>query len=181
MQAYETGRGRIMVRAKHDFEEQRDGRTHIVFTEIPYQLTKEGLLKKLGELVTNGRISGIVDVVDESDRKQPVRVVVKVKKGEDPNVVLNQLYQYSPLQDSFSIIMLALVDGRPKLLPLKDILRLFVEHRVNVIRRRTEFQLRQARARAHIVEGLLVALHYIDEVIRVIRSSRQTRPRRRPG
>jgi DNA gyrase subunit A len=170
-EAYRTGRGKVIVRARHEMEEHKDGRTHIVFTEIPYQLTKETLLKRLGELVNGGRITGVTDIVDESDRKQPVRVVVKVKKGEDPDVILNQLYQFSPLQDSFSVIMLALVDGRPRTLPLKDLLRLFVEHRVNVIRRRTQFQLRQARARAHVVEGLLIALAYIDEIIRVIRAS----------
>ena len=150
---------------------RRTAASQIVFTEIPYQLTKEPLLKKLAELVNGGRVTGVADIRDESDRKQPVRIVVKVKKGEDPNVVLNQLFQFSPLQDTFSVIMLALVDGRPRTLPLKELLRLFVEHRVNVIRRRTQFQLRQARARAHIVEGLLIALHYIDEIIRVIRSS----------
>lgn len=171
MEAYRTGRGRITVRAKYEIEEQKDGRSQIVFTEIPYQLTKEPLLKKLAELVTGDRVTGVVDIVDESDRKQPVRIVVKVKKGEDPIVVLNQLFQYSPLQDTFSIIMLALVDGRPKLLALKELLRLYLDHRVNVIRRRTQYQLRQARARAHIVEGLLIALHYIDEIIKVIRSS----------
>src|SRR5206468_5714864 len=117
------------------------------------------------------RITGVSDIVDESGRKEPVRIVVKVKKGEDPQVALNQLFQYSPLQDSFSVIMLALVDGRPKTLPLKEFLRLYVEHRKNVIRRRTQFQLRQARARAHIIEGLLIALSYIDEIIRTIRSS----------
>jgi DNA gyrase subunit A len=170
-QAYETGRGRILVRAKYEFEEQRDGRTHIVFTEIPYQLTKETLLKKLAELVNADRITGVTDIADESDRKQPVRVVVKVKKGEDPNVVLNQLFQFSPLQDTFGVIMLALVDGRPRTLPLKDLLRLFIEHRVNVIRRRTQYLLRRDLAEAHITEGLLIALEYIDEIIRVIRSS----------
>lgn len=170
-QAYETGRGRIMVRAKYEIEELKDGRSTIIFTEIPYQLTKEPLLKKLAELVNTGRITGVTDVVDESGRKEPVRIVVKVKKGEDPNVILNQLFQFSPLQDSFSVIMLALVDGRPRTLPLKEMLRLFVDHRVNVIRRRTQFLLRRDRARAHIVEGLLIALEYIDEIIRVIRSS----------
>jgi DNA gyrase subunit A len=137
-EAYMTGRGRVVVRSKYEIEEQKDGRSQLIFTEIPYQLTKENLLKKLAELVNADRITGVTDVVDESDRKQPVRVVVKVKKGEDPNVVLNQLFQFSPLQDSFSIIMLALVDGRPKILSLKDLLRLFIEHRVNVIRRRTQ-------------------------------------------
>ena len=178
-EAYRTGRGKVMVRAKYDIEEQKDGRSQIIFTEVPYQLTKENLLKKLAELVNAGRVTGVTDVVDESDRKQPVRIVVKVKRGEDPVVVVNQLFQYSPLQDSFSVIMLALVDGRPRTLPLKELLRLFLEHRVNVIRRRTQFQLRQARARAHVVEGLLIALEYIDEIIRTIRSLGQ--PRRGEG
>ncbi|WP_337174640.1 DNA gyrase subunit A [Paludisphaera sp.] len=171
-EAYRSGRGRVILRAASTIEEQPDGRSRIVFTNIPYQLTKEPLLKKLAELVNGGRITGVSDVVDESDRKQPVRIVVKLKKGEDANVVLNQLYEYSPLQDTFSVIMLALVDGRPRTLPLKEFLRLFVDHRVNVIRRRTRYLLRQARQRAHIVEGLLIALHYIDEIIRIIRSSR---------
>src|SRR4029079_1403830 len=170
-EAYTTGRGRIAVRAKYEIEESKDGRSQIIFTEIPYQLTKEPLLKKLAELVHTGRVTGVTDIQDESDRKQPVRIVVKVKKGEDAHVVLNQLFQFSPLQDTFSVIMLALVDGRPRTLPLKEFLRLFVEHRLNVIRRRTQYQLRQARARAHILEGLLIALAYIDEIIRVIRSS----------
>ena len=170
-EAYLSGRGRVVVRARSTVEEQKDGRSQIVFSDIPYQLTKEPLLKKLAELVNGGRISGVSDIVDESDRKQPVRIVVKLKKGEDPTVILNQLYEFSPLQDTFSVIMLALVDGRPKTLPLKQLLRLFVEHRINVIRRRTQYQLRQARQRAHIVEGLLIALHHIDEIIRVIRSS----------
>jgi len=170
-EAYRTGRGKVMIRAKYAIEEHKDGRSQIIFTEIPYQLTKEPLLKKLADLVNGDRVTGVTDIVDESDRKQPVRIVVKVKKGEDPQVVLNQLYQYSQLQDSFSVIMLALVDGRPKVLPLKEFLRLHVEHRINVIRRRTQYQLRQARQRAHIVEGLLIALHYIDEIIRTIRQS----------
>lgn len=170
-EAYRTGRGRVIVRAKYAVDELKDGRANIVFTEIPYQQTKEPLLKKLAELVNAGRISGVTDIVDESDRKEPVRIVVKVKKGEDPNVVVNQLFEYSPLQDTFSVIMLALVDGRPRTLPLKDLLRLFVDHRVNVIRRRTQYQLREAKARAHIVEGLLIALAYIDEIIRIVRSS----------
>ena len=170
-EAYRTGRGRVLIRAKYDIEEHKDGRAQIIFTEIPYQLTKEVLLKKLAELVNSGRITGVSNIDDYSDRNQPVRIAVTVKKGEDPNVVVNQLFEYSPLQDTFSVIMLALVDGRPKTLPLKDLLRLFVEHRINVIRRRTQYQLRQARQRAHIVEGLLIALAYIDEIIRVIRSS----------
>jgi len=170
-EAYRSGRGRVILRANSTIEEQRDGRSQIVFNDIPYQTTKEPLLKKLADLVNGGRITGVSDIVDESDRKQPVRIVVKLKKGEDANVILNQLYEYSPLQDTFSVIMLALVDGRPKTLPIKEFLRLFVDHRINVIRRRTRYLLRQARQRAHIVEGLLIALHHIDEIIRVIRSS----------
>ena len=170
-QAYETGRGRVILRSKHEIEQHKDGRSQIVFTEIPYQVTKGPLLEKLADLVKNERIAGVSDIVDESDRKQPVRIVVKVKRDADPNVVLNQLFQYSQLQDTFSVIMLALVDGRPRTLPLKEMLRLFVEHRVVVIRRRTQYQLRQAKARAHILEGLLIALAYIDEIIRVIRTS----------
>ena len=170
-EAYMTGRGRVVVRAKYEFEELKDGRTQIIFSEIPYQLTKEMLLKKLAELVNDGRVTGVSSVDDYSDRKQPVRIAVTVKKGEDPNVVVNQLFEYSPLQDTFSMIMLALVNGRPRTLPLQELLRLFIEHRVNVIRRRTQHQLRQARQRAHIIEGLLIALVYIDEIIRVIRSS----------
>ena len=170
-EAYRTGRGRVIVRAKYEIDELKDGRSQIVFTEIPYQLTKEMLLKKLADLVNGGRITGVSNIDDFSDRKQPVRIAVTVKKGEDPNIVVNQLFEYSPLQDTFSVIMLALVDGRPKTLPIKDFLRLFVDHRINVIRRRTQYQLRQARNRAHIVEGLLIAQAYIDEIIRVIRSS----------
>ena len=170
-EAYRSGRGRVILRARSTVEELKDGRSQIVFSDMPYQLTKEPLLKKLADLVNTGRITGVSDIVDESDRKQPVRIVVKLKKAEDPNVVLNQLYQFSPLQDTFSVIMLALVDGRPKTLPIKEFLRLFVDHRVNVIRRRTRYLLRQARQRAHIVEGLLIALHHIDEIIRVIRTS----------
>src|SRR3984957_5064657 len=170
-EAYRTGRGKVIVRARYEIEELKDGRSQIVFTEIPYQLTKEPLLKKLAELVNGGRITGVSNIDDFSDRKQPVRIAVTVKKGEDPHVIVNQLFEYSPLQDTFSVIMLALVDGRPRTLPLKDLLRLFVEHRINVIRRRTQYQLRQARQRAHVVEGLLIALAYIDEIIRVIRSS----------
>jgi DNA gyrase subunit A len=170
-EAYLTGRGRLVVRACSTIEEQKDGRAHIVFSNIPYQLTKEPLLKKLAELVNTGRVTGVADIIDESDRKQPVRIVVKLKRGEDPTIVLNQLYESSPLQDTFSIIMLALVDGRPKILPLKELLRLFVHHRVNVIRRRTQHQLREARQRAHVLEGLLLALRSIDEIIRIIRTS----------
>ena len=171
-QAYLSGKGRVVIRSRHEIEEYKDGRSQIIITEIPFQQTKEPLLKKLAELVNSGKITGVSDIVDESDRKQPVRIVVKVKKGENAQVILNQLFQFSPLQDSFSIINLALVDGRPRMLPLKEMLRLFIEHRQVVIRRRTTHQLKQARERAHVVEGLLIALTYIDEIIQIIRSSR---------
>ncbi|WP_240907422.1 DNA gyrase subunit A [Paludisphaera rhizosphaerae] len=170
-EAYRSGRGRLILRATSTIEELKDGRSQIIFSDMPYQLTKEPLLKKLAELVNSGRITGVSNIDDFSDRKDPVRIAVTVKKGEDANVIRNQLYEYSPLQDTFSVIMLALVDGRPRTLPIKEFLRLHVEHRINVIRRRTRYLLRQARQRAHIVEGLLIALHYIDEIIRVIRTS----------
>ncbi len=170
-EAYRTGRGKVILRGKYEIEELKDGRSQIYFTEIPYQLTKEMLLKKLADLINGGRITGVSNIDDFSDRKQPVRICVTVKRGDDPNVVVNQLFEYTPLQDTFSVIILALVDGRPRTLPLLELLRLYVVHRVNVIRRRTQYQLRQARQRAHIVEGLLIALTYIDEIIRVIRSS----------
>ena len=151
---YHTGRGKVVLRATCNTEEHRDGRVQLVFSDIPYQQTKESVLKKIAEQIENGRIPGAAgEPLDESDRKTPVRIVVRLKRGEDPNVTLNQLYQYTPLQDSFSVIMLALVDGRPRTLPLKEFLRLFLEHRINVIRRRTQYQLRQARARSHLVEG----------------------------
>ncbi len=172
LEAYRTGRGKVVLRATCNTEEHKDGRVQLVFSDIPYQQTKESVLKKIAEQIENGRIPGAAgEPLDESDRKTPVRIVVRLKRGEDPNVTLNQLYQYTPLQDSFSVIMLALVDGRPRTLPLKEFLRLFLEHRINVIRRRTQYQLRQARARSHLVEGLLIALHHIDEIIRVIRQS----------
>ena len=180
LEAYKTGRGRVVVRAQHEIEELKDGRTQIVFKDMPYQQTKEVMLKKIAEQIEAGRISGAVgEPADESDRKNPVRIVVKLKRGEDPTVALNQLYEFTPLQDSFSVIMLALVDGRPKLLNLKEMLRAYVDHRINVIRRRTQYQLRQARQRAHVVEGLLIALVYIDEIIQTIRSSRDPAEARR--
>ena len=177
-EAYPSGRGRVVVRARSSIEEQKDSRAQIVFSDIPYQLTKEPLLKKLAELVNGGRITGVSDIVDESDRKQPVRIVVKLKKGEDPTVVLQPALRVlaTPgyLQRDHAARWLT---AGPGPLPLKEFLRLFVEHRINVIRRRTQYQLRQARQRPDIVEGLLIALHHIDEIIRVIRSSAKPRLR----
>ncbi len=168
---YHTGRGTIVVRAKATIEEMSHARYRIVVTEIPYQQTTDNIEQRIAELVNEGRIDGISNIRNESDLKEPVRLVVELKRDADPEVVLNQLYQFSPLQDSFSLIFLALVDGKPRMLTLKALLEEFLRHRRTVIRRRTQFLLTKARQRKHTVEGLLVALANIEEVIRVIRSS----------
>jgi len=169
-EGYTTGRSNIVVRAKVKFEETK-GRESIVITEIPFQQNRDRIMEKIGELGNEGRIPGISSVVDESDRKDPVRIVVHLKRDADRDVVLNQLFQLSPIQDTISIILIALVDGRPRTLSLKELLYEFVRHRVTVIRRRTQFLLAQAQKRKHHVEGLLIALNYIDEIIKIIRSS----------
>jgi DNA gyrase subunit A len=168
---YSAGRGTVTVRAKARIEELANGRCRIVVTEIPYQQTGDHIEQRIADLVNDGRIEGISGIRNESDLKEPVRLVVDVKRDADPEIVLNQLYQFSPLQDSFSLIFLALVDGKPRVLSLKAILEEFLRHRRNVIRRRTQFLLAKARQRKHTVEGLLVALANIEEVIRVVRSS----------
>ena len=170
-EGYQTGRSNIVVRARVAFESGKGGRESIVVTEIPFQQTRDRIMEKVGELANEGRIPGISGVVDESDRKNPVRIVVHLKRDADRDVVLNQLFQLSPLQDTFSIILIALVDGRPRTLSIKELLHEFVRHRVNVIRRRTQYLLAQAQKRKHHVEGLLIALNYIDEIIKIIRSS----------
>jgi len=167
---YETGRGLITVRARAQVEQKRSGKKCIVVSEIPYQLNKTTLIEKIVQVVKTGHISGISDVRDESDR-DGTRLVVELKRGEDEHVVLNQLYTMTPLQSSYSIIMLALINGRPGVLSLRDMLVLFRNHREEVTRRRTRFLLRRAEERAHILEGLLVALDRIDEVIALIRKS----------
>ncbi len=168
---YHTGRGTIVVRARAHIEEYKKNRYRIIVTEIPYQQFRDRVVQKIADLANTGRIKGISDIRDESDLKEPVRIVVDVKRDADPEIVLNQLYQFSPLQDSFSLIFLALVDGKPRELPFKGLLEEFIRHRLNVIRRRTEFLLSRARKRKHTVEGLLLALADIDAVIRTIRSS----------
>lgn len=140
-------------------------------TEIPYQQTRDAIEEKIAELVSDDRIKGISAIRNESDLKEPVRLVLELKRDADPDVVLNQLYQYSSLQTSFSLIFLALVDGKPRILSLKQLLEEFLRHRTTVIRRRTQHLLAKARSRKHTLEGLLVALANIDEVIRIIRSS----------
>lgn len=169
---YMTGRSTITVRARAKIEEYKKDRYRIVVTEIPYQALRDVVMAKIAELVNEDKIKGISSVTDYSDLKQPVHIVIECKRDADPEVVLAQLYQFSPLQDSFSIILLALVDGKPRNLTLKQMLEEFLRHRVTVIRRRTQFLLSKARKRKHTIEGLLLALANIDEIIRIIRSSR---------
>lgn len=169
---YRTGRSTIIVRAKCAIEEMKGNRSRIVVTEIPYQQYRDRVIERIAALVNEERIKGISAIRDESDLKEPVRLVIELKRDGDPDVILNQLYQFSPLQDTFSVILLALVDGKPRELTIKEMLQEFIRHRVTVIRRRTTFLLARARRRKHTVEGLLLALANIDEVIRTIRSSR---------
>ena len=170
-QAYSTGKGRLVLRGVAHIEEGRGGRQHIVITEIPYQVNKAALITRIADLARQGRIDGIADLRDESDR-EGIRVVVEVKRGFPARKVLNQLYKYTPLQTTFGVQMLVLVAGVPRLVSLKRAMLLFIEHRREVIRRRSEYLLAKARDRAHILEGLLKALAHLDEVIQTIRRSR---------
>ncbi len=169
--AYETGRGRIVVRAKTDIEVNDSGRETIVVHEIPYMVNKKELIEKIAELVEDKKIDGIAYVNDESDRSG-MRIVIRLKIGAVANVVLNTLFKYTALQSSFSVNNIALVDGKPRLLNLRQLIKYYVRHRHDVIIRRTRFDLNKAEARAHILEGLLKALDFIDEVIAIIRSSK---------
>ncbi len=169
---YYTGRSTLVLRARAEIEEYKKDRFRIVVTEIPYQQVRDRVIEKIAALANMDKIKGISAVHDYSDLKQPVRIVIELKTKTDPHVVLNQLYQYSPLQDTISIILLALVDGKPRTLNLKELLEEFLRHRVTVIRRRTEHLLAKARARRHTVEGLLLAFANIDEVIQTIRTSK---------
>lgn len=166
-EAYMTGRGRIYVRAKADFEENK-GRTSIVFSEIPYMVNKSNLVSNIAELVKDKRIEGISDIRDESGRGG-MRIVVDIKREANAQVVLNLLYKYTQLQDTFAVNMLALVNGEPKLLNLKQVLRHYIDHQVEVTERKIKFELEKAKRRAHIVEGLKIAIDNIDEVIKIIR------------
>ncbi len=168
--AYATGRGKVTVRAVADFEEMRGGRFRIVITEIPYQVNKAGLVEKIASLVRSGKLTEISDLRDESD-KRGMRIVIELKRGAQPQRALNRLYKHTPLQSTFGIQLLALVDGVPRTLPLKRLLQLFLDHRITVLVRRTRFELNRAQARAHILEGLLIALDHLDAVIRTIRES----------
>lgn len=169
-QAYNTGRSTIIVRAQVDVEEGKKSR--LVVREIPYQQFRDRVVERIADLVRSDKIKGISAIRDESDLKEPVRLVIEIKQGHDPHIVLNQLYQFSSLQESYSIILLALVDGKPRELTLKEMMQEFLRHRVTVIRRRTQFLLATARKRKHVVEGLLLALADIDHIIQIIRNSR---------
>ena len=170
-QAYETGRGKIKMRARAHIETNKNGKDSIVITEVPFQTNKANLVEKIADLVGQKKIEGIRDLRDESD-KDGIRVVVETKKDVVPEVILNQLYQFTQLQDTFGIILLALVDGVPRVMSLKTTLQHFVDFRHDVVVRRTEFELKEAEARAHILEGLKIALDNIDEVIKIIRGSK---------
>lgn len=170
--AFETGRGRIVIRSKTEIEVGESGRETIVVTEIPYMVNKKEMIEKIAELVENKKIEGIAYINDETTMKDGVRVILRLKKDANSNVVLNTLFKYTPLQSSFSINNVALVNGRPRLLNLKDLIKYFVKHRHEVIVRRTKFDLDKALKRAHILEGLLKALDVIDQIINIIRSSK---------
>ena len=169
--AYTTGKGSVKVRSKTHIEEMKSGKTRIIVTEIPYMVNKANMIEKIARLVTDKAISGITDLRDETSRKG-IRVVIELKRGIVPEVVLNQLFKQSQLQTTFSMNMIALVDGAPQVLDLKSALRVYLDHQIEVVRRRTEFDLQKTEARAHVLEGLMIAIQNIDEVIRIIRASR---------
>jgi DNA gyrase subunit A len=170
--AYETGRGRVVIRAKAEFEEKEGGRERIIITEVPFQVNKARLIEYIAELVRDKKLEGISDLRDESDKR--IRVVIELKRDAIPHIVLNQLYKHTQMQSTFGVIMLALVGGVPKVLPLKDMLQHFIDHRHVVVVRRTQFELRKAKEREHILEGLKIAVDHIDEVIAIIRGSETT-------
>ena len=177
--AYTSGRGTIKLRARAKIERGRKiERDRVVITEIPYQVNKSRLLESIAELVNAKKISGVADIRDESDR-EGMRIVIEIKRGELPEVILNNLYKHTQLQTSFGIILLAIVEKQPKYLSLIEIMRYFVSHRQDVIRRRTRFELKKAEARAHILEGLIIALDHLDEIITLIRNSRSVEQARK--
>lgn len=168
--AYETGRGTIIVRAKVDIEESKNGRQRIVVHEIPYMVNKARLIERIAELAREKEIEGITDINDETDR-EGMRIVIDVRRDASAEVILNNLYKMTLMQTTFNFNMLAIVNGAPKVLSLKEILQYYLEHQINVVRRRTEFDLKKAQSRDHIVKGLLVALDHIDEIIKIIREA----------
>jgi DNA gyrase subunit A len=170
LQAYSTGRGRIVLRGLAHIEEIAAGRDRIVITEIPFQLSKSSLIERIAELARDGRLDDITDLRDESDRRG-MSVIIELKRGAQPSKVLNQLYKFTPLQSTFGVQLLSLVNGEPRLLSLKRALQIFIEHRREVVTRRSQFELNKARERSHILAGLLIALQNLDEVIQTIRNS----------
>src|SRR5438094_3508699 len=169
--AYETGRGSIKMRARVVVEEAAQGRMRLVVTELPYMVNKANLARKIKDLYDAKRVTDISDLRDESSGRGGMRLVIELKRGANPHVVLNQLHKHTQLQDSFGVIMLALVDGVPRTLNLKQLLQRYIDHQVQVVTRRSRFELRKAEERDHIVQGLLIALANIDEVIRLIRGA----------
>ena len=169
--AYETGRGSIIMRAKCTIEEMKNGKERIVVSEIPYQVNKARLVEKIAELVRDKKIEGITDLRDETSLQEGVKIIIEIRRDQNANVILNNLYKQTPLQLSFGVNMLALVNGEPQTLTLKEMLYHYLEHQKEVVTRRTEFDLNRAKARAHILEGLMIALDHIDEIIALIRAS----------
>ncbi len=170
--AFAAGRGKITIRAKVHIEDMGRGKSRIIVSELPYQTNKTALIERIASLVNSGKLEGLADLRDESDRQNPVRLVIELQRGVDVPAVMAALFKLTPLQSTFGIIMLALVDGQPRLLTLKQALRVYLEHRLEVVQRRSRFDLARAKERAHILEGLLIALDHLDEVIAVIRKSR---------
>ncbi len=169
--AYKTGQGKVIVRSKTEIEETNRGKSQIIVTEIPYQVNKARLIEKIAELVKDKRVEGISDIRDESSSREGMRIVIELKKDANPQIILNRLYKHTQLQESYSMIMIALVNGQPKILTLYEILEEYLKHQFDVVTRRTKYDLKKAEARAHILEGLRIALDNIDEIIRIIRSS----------
>ena len=172
-EAYRTGRGKVRVRAVTNIEPMDNGKNRIIVTELPYMVNKANLILKIAELVKLKKIDGITDLRDETNR-EGMRIVIELRKDANANVILNQLYKHTQLQDSFGIIMLALVDGQPKVMNILDMLHFYLEHQKDVVTRRTKYDLNKAEERDHILQGLLIALDNIDEVIQIIRSSQTT-------
>lgn len=171
LQAYTTGRGKLVVRGMAHIEEMKGNRYQIIITEIPYQVNKTGLIERIAELARGGKLDAVTDLRDESDQRG-MSIVLELRRGAQPKQVLNQLYKFTPLQSTFSVHLLALVNGEPRLLSLKRALQIYIEHRQEIITRRSQFELDKARARAHILDGLLIALANLDEVIKTIRESK---------
>ncbi|MFH1995086.1 MAG: DNA gyrase subunit A [Nitrospinota bacterium] len=168
--AYRTGRGTVKMRGRWKVEEEKGGKDSIIVTELPYQVNKARLIEKIAELVRDKKIDGITDLRDESDKKG-MRIVITLRKGETPEIIMNQLYKHTQMQDTFGIILLAIVDSRPMVMDIKTILAYFIQHRVNIIRRRTEFDLRKAEERIHLLNGFKIALDNIDQVIKIVKES----------